>query len=60
MRAARMSPRRVAARAQSRLFYVTLSEKGEEAGGGRGGLEMCDETERKGERWLWGGEMGGK
>lgn len=48
-----MSPRRVAARAESRLFHVTVSE-------GWGGLEMYDETERKREgggreRVGWGG-----
>lgn len=35
------SPRRVSERAESRLFYVTVSEKR----AGVGGLEMCDETE---------------
>lgn len=45
------SPRRVSERAESRLFYVTVSEKR----GGGGGLEMCDETEGgKG----WHGEVG--
>lgn len=55
------SPRRVSERAESRLFYVTVSEKraeGEEGREGKGGLEMCDETE--GERVGWGGGGGEK
>lgn len=34
-------------RVESRLFYVTVSEK---RGRGEGGLEMCDETEGGRER----------
>lgn len=42
-------PSRVSERAESRLFYVTVSEKN------GGGAEMCDETE--GGRG-WNGEVG--
>lgn len=45
-------------RVESRLFYVTVSEKG-----GReeeGGLEMCDETEGGRDRVGWGGGGGEK